>query len=557
MLFGHQFFPTPVPVIEKMLEPYKGKYHRGGINGYMQDGYKLQDKYILEPSAGKGDILDYITGKTVLGINKEYSRPDYDHEIKSNECTNSKSCYCFEIDINLQTILEDKDYRFLGNDFLKFTNQQQYWFDLILMNPPFDNGCAHLLHAWEILKTGDIVCLLNEETIKNPFSQERKLLIKIIEDNKGSVEYLGNCFSTSENPTDVNVALIRLTKVTKSDFDFEFKTKEYEEFSLEEEEFVNALKKPDLIEDMQLRYKEALEAYKNVYKQIKIFRHHLGIVFNENYPLEFNSPESEFRQLSKDINASLWRQIIGKINMDKFMTHSVRQNFNQFIVQKGLLEFNHENVQDLICMLFENKYTILERAVIEVFDMFTKYHSENRCHIEGWKTNDSWKVNKKIILPNWIQYGQYMNSYDIKKYGDKLSINYHKQSEFSDIDKVMCYLVGKDYNKLVGDLYSALYNKLKIIGNIKTGDKFDSEFESHFFKCKVFRKGTLHITFKDEFLWQEFNMRACAGKNWLPPSEKEAWENNKKPKKEPEKPIVKTKALPAPETTNQFLFIFN
>jgi len=462
-MFGHQFYPTPVPVIEKMLEPYKGKYHRGGINGYMEDGYQLGDKKILEPSAGKGDILNYITGKTLLNIEKDYYSPGRDREHMSPDSTRPGKCYCLELDINLQTILEEAGYNFLGNDFLAFTNQQQYWFDLILMNPPFDTGAKHLLHAWDILKTGDIVCLLNAETINNPFSAERTLLANIIKDNNGSVEFLGPVFADAENATDVNIALIRLSKETKSDFDFEFETKGFESLDLEEEELLTALKKPNMIADMQLRYREILDNYKLAYKAVKLFRHHTSMIMHEHYEIKFTSPQEEFETLSRDINSKLWFTIISKINMDKFMTHSVRENFSKFIQQKGLLEFNHKNVQELISMLFENKFTILERAIVEVFDIFTKYHDENRCHVEGWKTNDSWKVNRKVILPNWIQYGGYMNSHDLKQYGDNMRINYHQQSSFSDIDKVMCYITGTDYNNLYGSLYAALENKLKII----------------------------------------------------------------------------------------------
>jgi len=38
----------------------------------------------------------------------------------------------------------------------------------------------------------------------------------------------------------------------------------------------------------------------------------------------------------------------------------------------------------------------LENAIVEVFEELTKYDNENRFYPEGWKTNDSWKVNKKF-----------------------------------------------------------------------------------------------------------------------------------------------------------------
>jgi hypothetical protein len=40
--------------------------------------------------------------------------------------------------------------------------------------------------------------------------------------------------------------------------------------------------------------------------------------------------------------------------------------------------------------------------------------------------------------------------------------------------------------------------------------------ESEFFKIKYHKKGTAHFIFKDEWLWNRFNIVACKGKNWLP-----------------------------------------
>ena len=42
-MFGPNFYPTPEEVIERMI-----------------DGENLQGKIILEPSAGKGNIVDYL-----------------------------------------------------------------------------------------------------------------------------------------------------------------------------------------------------------------------------------------------------------------------------------------------------------------------------------------------------------------------------------------------------------------------------------------------------------------------------------------------------------------
>ena len=140
-MLNPDFYPTPKAVIKKMLSPYMDN---------------IEHRKILEPSAGKGDIVDYILA----------NHPSYRHKeifIK-----------CCEYDPDLIATLQGKKYQVVSSDFLKYV--PSHYYDLIIMNPPFSNGVDHLLHAWEILQSGDIVCLLNAETIHNPHTEKRKLL---------------------------------------------------------------------------------------------------------------------------------------------------------------------------------------------------------------------------------------------------------------------------------------------------------------------------------------------------------------------------------------------
>lgn len=131
-MFNEDFYPTPKSVANKMLAKF--------------DSYTLNTKHILEPSAGKGDLAEAIAQKLA------YDRSYYGKEYKD-------LIHCIESDIELQATLRGKDFPIVGNDFLTFFPDEEY--DLIIMNPPFSNGDKHLLHAWEILNSGDIVCLLN------------------------------------------------------------------------------------------------------------------------------------------------------------------------------------------------------------------------------------------------------------------------------------------------------------------------------------------------------------------------------------------------------------
>lgn len=109
---------------------------------------------VLEPSAGKGNIVESLQkeAKKVLGSwTREENFLDVD---------------CIEKDQNLRHILKGNGMRVVHDDFLTYDTMKMY--DLIIMNPPFSDGCRHLLKAMEMqeITGGAIVCLLNAETLK-------------------------------------------------------------------------------------------------------------------------------------------------------------------------------------------------------------------------------------------------------------------------------------------------------------------------------------------------------------------------------------------------------
>ena len=172
MLNNPDFYPTPSSLAFKMASMIDSSY----------------SKRILEPSAGKGDLAEAVQGRS------RYNRTPVD---------------CIESDKDLQALLTGKGLTLIDSDFLLFNPTRQY--DTIIMNPPFSNGVKHVLKAWEIMYNGDVIALLNAETLKNPHSAERKLLNEIIESN-GTVEFIENAFIDAERKTGVEVALIHLKK---------------------------------------------------------------------------------------------------------------------------------------------------------------------------------------------------------------------------------------------------------------------------------------------------------------------------------------------------------
>ena len=85
------------------------------------------------------------------------------------------------------------------------------------MNPPFADGDKHLLKALDIQKDGGmIICLLNAETIRNPLTRVRQLLLKKLKEVDADITYVKDAFKYAERTTDVEVAVIRIN-IPKTD----------------------------------------------------------------------------------------------------------------------------------------------------------------------------------------------------------------------------------------------------------------------------------------------------------------------------------------------------
>ena len=65
----------------------------------------------------------------------------------------------------------------------------------------FADGERHLLKALEMQKNGGcVMCILNAETLKNPYTKERKLLVRKLEELGAAVEYYQSALQSEEYP---------------------------------------------------------------------------------------------------------------------------------------------------------------------------------------------------------------------------------------------------------------------------------------------------------------------------------------------------------------------
>lgn len=472
-MFNKEFFPTPRRIINKMLERIS-----------------KDARHFLEPNAGKGDIA--------LAIKEKWD--DYYVSID-----------CIEVSPELCAVLIDKDFPVVGYDWLEYSGVCYY--DAIVMNPPFSNGDDHLLKAWDFLHQGEIVCLLNEETIKNPCTAARQRLKSIIEQH-GDVEYLGDCFSRGERKTGVRVAMVYLKKISSDDtIDLWVCSSEEKGVNDDIGGERNMLAIKDTLGNMQHYYDQANEHMFKAFQHIRKAALYLKANdidkdedFKKTVDLAFDNMNNARAEFSRMHRRAAWHQVFHKMEFRKWLDKKQREELLRDIDRNGNIPFTKENMKGTLENVFLQRGKLFEKSVANVFDELTRYYKGNINHVEGWKTNDNYKVNKKIIFPWGCKFE--------KDYGRYFSLSYGSQIDiYNDLDRVLCVLAGREL-EFCGTVEKAMRRKFDILGrNVRQG--FDSQTESEFFHIKFFMKGTVHLTFKDEEMWSKFNITAAKGKEWL------------------------------------------
>ncbi len=412
----------------------------------------------------------------------------------------NEELYAIEKDPDLRAVLTGKGFKVIDSDFLHYTGQM--YFDYILINPPFNEGVHHLLKAWEISKGAIIKCLLNKETLTNPYTQDRQILGKLIE-TYGDVKELGQPFLRSERPTNVEVVLVTLQDTRKQEsfrLDFDPATigkNGYHLDGIQENELVSA----DVFESYEARYRAAMEAFKELLEAKQKVAYYLkGVI--DGYKnlsdlmaeaIKRGSPDLAYTEFLKVTTGLAWDNLFKQTKLSNVTTEKVREELEKMQSQQGTMSFTAPNMQDLFDMLNLNRKHIMVTCVLEAFDLLTKHYDENREMVEGWKTNGAYLVGKKFILP-------YMGS----NYGEGL--DYSQSRHIDDLEKALCFISGLKFENI--QPVSRMYDYKSYYGEWVF---------STFFETQLYKKGTLHFKWQDDNLRKKFNQVVAKHRwGWMP-----------------------------------------
>ena len=509
-------------------------------------------RYILEPSAGMGALCKAISRR---GYRDRYSRnnrfeidcieidpqmranllyifsKDYRQNIshKEHELDNSRRYDEVRPDSEREELaylreeLQNVDaaVRVVHDDFLTFQTKRRY--DAIVMNPPFDHGDLHLLHALDLMQDGgQIVCLLNAETIRNPYTNSRKLLLQKLDEYGAKIEYRTAAFMTAETErkTNVEVALIRVTIPDAEHhsvlFDMLQKAKEQKQSEVDPQELTTA---KGTIENMIEQYETEIRlgvAFINEYFAI---RPYIRTSYNPNDPYGKDSMltlsvgrEANYLQkldvndYAKCVRRKYWSAFFDNKEFTGMLTSNLRKDFSNTVDEMANYEFSMFNIQQVLAQMQAQLTRGVEETIMALFEKLTSEHTwypecqKNIHYYNGWKTNKAHKVGKKCIIPeNGFCSAWY--------YGSSRELDKHKCYEIlSDLEKALNYLdcgETSEYN-----LEFAIQTAIES-GLTKVACKY--------FTVVFYKKGTCHITFTCQSVIDKLNIFAGRRKGWLPP----------------------------------------
>lgn len=530
-----EFYPTPPSLVQKMLE---------GINfNYVET--------VLEPSAGKGDILRELAKKEneygyrgqnfdvdcieidpnlrqILKYNFSDDRKDtlrsrkrelepqthwnaVERRYVTEEMTENRKKELQEVESELDTFFTD-GIKIVHDDFLTFKTYKRY--NVIIMNPPFSNGDRHLLKALKMQERGgNIICLLNAETLRNPYTETRKELLRQLNKYNAQIEYIENAFVSSERRTSVEVALIKVAiEQVQDESDIYNRMKEAEEYKDDFDPTVTDLEVTDFIKASVNMFNIEVKSGLELIRQYKALVPYMACSFSDEIYgkepiLKLTLGDNKITSVNnyvKRVRSKYWRALLANPKFIGKLTSKLQSEYRERVSKLEAYDFSEYNIRTLYAEMNMQIKRGIEDEIIEMFDRLTVEHSyypecqKNRHYYDGWKTNKAHKIDKKVIIP----------CHGIFDSWDGKPRVYDARHLLEDIERILNFLDGHMTAEV--DSWNNLDYYFKY-GNTKN-------VPMKYFKATFYKKGTVHLVFTCPELIERFNIYVAQNKNWLPPN---------------------------------------
>lgn len=481
-----QFYPTPMALARHAWSMFKDRSFAR----------------VCEPSAGNGDLIKGLWGGEE---HPRHRQPQID---------------CIEIDVARHPLLRSAGLNVVGLDFMTFEGGAIY--SHVIMNPPFAVGVQHTLKAFDMLYSGEVVAILNAETVRNPFSVDRKRLVSLI-DRFGRVEFHKDSFQGPdvEREADVEVALVHLVKPAELGQDWIgpiISAMATDRPAHPPQELPQELALPaSFVETQCAAFRVAVKAMHEAVRAEAVSSRcasRVGVTMAElnrrgssAQALEQvgDQMRKEIERRYLDLKDRAWASILRSTNTMETLSAKVRRQAEAQFQEISKLEFTEQNVYSLLLGLVESRPEMQVEMACEVFDKVTRYASDNCVFYRGWKSNDRHRTcGKRVKMTRFVIPGNKVH------FGRRL--DWDAERELADFDKVFAMLDGVPLEEVDISLVQLFRNSG---AELLSGQRLSSSYFDVRWYGGV---GTIHFFPRRKDLIDRLNRLVGKHRQWLPPN---------------------------------------
>lgn len=480
-----QFFPTPRWLAQHAWEKFTDQ-------NFVR---------VLDSCAGEGALPDAMPG------NWRYDRrPPVD---------------CIEIDASKHPTLREKGYRVVGLDALAFEGGAIY--SHVILNPPFAQGAAHVLKAWSMLWEGEIVAIINAQTLRNPCTAERRRLAALIEQH-GDVEFIQDAFRGAEvvREADVEIAVVHLAKPASCTEDWigpVIEAMAVDRSTEEEFELPRELALPNSFVTNQVHaFRLAVKAMREWVRMEAVAQHYAARIGKTMHDLQNNNSEaapgaSVRARLEKEyleLKDRAWASVLRSTEALSKLSSKVQKQAESQFAEIACLDFTEVNIRGFLLGLVESQPEMQVDMACDVFDQIMRYGTDNGCFYRGWKSNDRHRragmriKTTRIVLPVRVGYSKRLDWDSVRM--------------LADFDRVFAMLDGKQQPDVS---LVQLFEPQQGVGDpgsfskLCHGERLSSSYLDVRFYPGV---GTIHVFPRDKTIVDRLNKIVGRKRGWLPPA---------------------------------------
>lgn len=217
-------------------------------------------------------------------------------------------------------------------------------------------------------------------------------------------------------------------------------------------------------------------------KEISIAYGNAGISIS-NHSVVFHDPDRALQCVSEQC----WYQLLVRLNVRGLVSLKQWKEITYAVEKHNFPRLSAQSVMELYQSMTTQHEELHQQAIREVFETLRPWRRK-------YKSNDKYIIGRKVILEGWVRQHPCIP--------DRIELIYHYQSEAAAVERVIQGLQGK------GTMHKDGHDS-----ELEHAIKANPIGETSLFKYKAFKKGSLHLEFKDLEALAKLNA-ICGGKNF-------------------------------------------